>query len=126
MQYDLGGLMCMPMMVKEREMAGQVVEMLSYYSMETTVPAYYTVLFGEKLARDVDSVEMLSIVFDNIVYDAGMNYFGLGTNYGFKMVYLLMNLCNAQSFDFASYYAKNAPGFEKEIAKFMEKVQALP
>lgn len=56
-------------------MAGQVVEMLSYYSMETTVPAYYTVLFGEKLARDVDSVEMLSIVFDNIVYDAGMNYF---------------------------------------------------
>ena len=126
MQYDLGGLMCMPMMVKEREMAGQVVEMLSYYSMETTVPAYYTVLFGEKLARDVDSVEMLSIVFDNIVYDAGMNYFGLGTNYGFKMVYLLMNLCNAQSFDFASFYAKNAPGFEKEIAKFMEKVQALP
>ena len=126
MQYDLGGLMCMPMMVQDREMAGKVVEMLSYYSMETTVPAYYTVLFGEKLARDVDSVEMLSIVFDNIVYDAGMNYFGLGTNYGFKMVYLLMNLCNAQSFDFASYYAKNAPGFEKEIAKFMEKVQALP
>ncbi len=121
---DWSGLMCVPHIVKNPEMIGKTCEMLAYISGETTIPAYYDKLLGNKLARDKDSQEMLNIIFDNIVYDAGMNYFGLDWQSGFQsLFYTLSNLVVVnKSADFASFYASNATKAQAAIDDFHKNV----
>ncbi len=121
---DWSGLMCIPFTVKDPEMVGKTCEMLAYISGETTIPAYYDKLLGNKLARDKDSQEMLNVIFDNIVYDAGMNYFGLNWNSGFQsLFYTLSNLVvGKKSADFASFYASNATKAQAAIDDFYKTV----
>ena len=121
-QYDLSSLMCMPASVADPEMAGTVTDVLSFYSMITTIPAYYDELLGSKLTRDEESVEMLDIIFNNIVYDAGMNYFGLDGSFGYYMVYALPQVCQQPKFAFESYFERNEKGFGKTIEDFMAVV----
>lgn len=73
---DWSGLLCVPSSVEEPEMVGEVIELLAYYSKDEVLPAYYELVLGEKLSRDEESKAMLDIIFDGVVYDAGMNYFG--------------------------------------------------
>ena len=121
---DWSGLMCIPLTVKDPGMVGKTCEMLAYISGDTTIPAYYDKLLGNKLARDADSQEMLNVIFDNIVYDAGMSYFGLDWTSGFQsLFYTISNLVVAkQSADFASFYASNADKAQAAIDAFYEAV----
>lgn len=116
---DWGGLMAIPATAKDLEMIGEVVEMLAYFSGETTVPAYYNMQLGSKLSRDPETVEMLEIIFDSVVYDPGCNYFGRegGMN---QLFYMVPNLIfKSKSSDFASFYAKNATSAQQQIDTFL-------
>lgn len=68
------GLVCIPVTAKDMECCGAVLESMAYYSSDTLVPAYYEKLLGGKFARDDDSVEMLDIIFDGLVFDIGFCY----------------------------------------------------
>ncbi len=116
---DWGSLMCIPASIKNPEMVAKVIDYMSYISQKTTIPAYYDVTLVGKLSRDDDSAAMMDIIFDNIVYDAGMNYFGFGTNM-MKLFYTLEELvCINNSTDFASWYEQYAEGAQAEIDSFM-------
>lgn len=122
---DWSGLMCVPVTVGNPEMVGKTCEMLAYYSNQTTIPAYFDLVLGEKLSRDEDSKEMLGIIYDNIVFDPGMNYLGFETNMG-KLFYTITNLVIKEgSGSFASWYAQFGPGAETEISAFIYKVANL-
>lgn len=119
---DWSGLMCIPATAGDTSMIGMVCEMLAYYSEDTTIPAYYDLLLGEKFARDADSKEMLELIFDNVIYDAGMNYFGhSGTMY--DLFYSISNLLLKEgSSDFASYYNARETSSQALIEDMLEKV----
>ncbi len=119
---DWSGFMCVPKTVGNPDMVGKVCEMLAYYSGETTVPAYYDILLGQKLARDEDSREMLELIFDNIVYDAGMTYFGLGASMQQLVYTLSYAVVREDNNNFASWYAKHSPPSEKQIADFVADI----
>ena len=98
------GLMCVPVTAVNLDMIGSACEMLAYYSSDTTIPAYYDVLLGDKLSRDPESREMLELIFDNVAYDAGMNFFGFSAGVT-DLFYTLAHLVYTQkSGDFASWY----------------------
>ncbi|MFA6948213.1 MAG: hypothetical protein WCQ72_04465 [Eubacteriales bacterium] len=119
---DWGGLMCVPATIGDTELVGKTIETLSYYSTSTTIPAYYETLLNGKLARDDDSVEMLDLIYGNLVYDAGLNYFGFGTNM-FNLFYAVKNLViEKNSADFASWYAKYKDGSQAEMDEFFDTV----
>lgn len=121
---DWSGLMCVPVNVGNPELVGKVIELLAFYSGDTTIPAYFNLVLGEKLARDEDSKEMLNIIFDNIIYDPGMNYFGFQENM-MNLFYTFGRLVvNEGRADYASWYAKNASGAETAIEKFNREVVA--
>ena len=115
------GLMCVPATVADPEMVGKVIQTLSVFSRDTVQSAYYDVLLTGKLARDEASVEMLHIIFDGVVYDPGMNYFGFNSSFQ-SLFYGIPNLINQNKNDFASLYAKNEKGATKAIEKFISKV----
>lgn len=117
---DWGSLMCIPASIQNPEMVAMVIDYMSYISNETTIPAYYDVTLVGKLARDDDSAAMMDIIFDGVVYDAGMNYFGFGENM-MKLFYTLENLVYVNnSTDFASWYNQYATGAQAEIESFMD------
>jgi len=116
---DWGSLMCIPASIADPDMVAKVIDYLSYISQDTTVPAYYDVTLGSKLARDEDSVAMMDIIFENIVFDAGMNYFGFSPNMQ-KLFYTPENLVRVQqSADFASWYEQYGAGAQAELDAFM-------
>ncbi len=115
---DWRGLMCVPITVGRAEMVGKTLEVLSYFSQDTTQPAYRDTLLGDKMARDNESVDMLDIIFDGCVCDFGLNYLGFN-----KLTYTISDLCGKdKSTDFASYYQKNAPEVEKTLNELIEKL----
>lgn len=122
---DWSGLMCVPASVKNPEMVGEVIELLAYYSDEEVLPAYYDLVLGEKLSRDEDSKEMLDIIFDGIVYDAGMNYFGFGAKNLGKFWDFGDEISAANWSGLSSFVAKYEEGAKTEIAQFNEKILDL-
>lgn len=65
---------CFPLIQADVERAGTIVEALSYYGQKHVLPALYDTTIVGQSTRDVDSEEMLTIIFDNIVYDVGYIY----------------------------------------------------
>jgi ABC-type glycerol-3-phosphate transport system substrate-binding protein len=127
---DYSGLLCVPKSVKNVVMTGQAIELLSYYSGETTIPAYYDKLLGEKLASDKDMREMLSYLFDHIIFDGGQRFFGIrdssihSTKSMQKLYYTVMYLVGEQkSTAFGSYYEENRDAAETLIEEFLEAVE---
>ena len=105
------GFMCIPTTVSDLECVGLVSEMLAAESCRTVMPAFYDVLLGEKIALDPDAKEMLDILFDNTIYD-------LGVNLGYY------SLCSSQisndSPNNTSYLASNRAAIEKTINDYIE------
>ncbi len=125
MNNDWSGLMCVPKTIANPEMVGKAIELLSFYSEETTIPAYYDVVLGAKLSRDDDSVEMLNIIFDNIVFDAGMNYFGFSPNTVNLFYTPDKHIYSAKQNNFASWLAQYESGSKAEIDEFNEIIELM-
>ena len=119
---DWSGLMCIPASAQNLDMIGEVIELLSYYSDDAVIPAYFDIMLGEKLSRDAESREMLSIIFDNTVFDAGMNYFGFTGNM-YKLFFMVGHQLAIQpTFSLSSFLATYAPGARAELQEFNEAV----
>jgi len=99
LSLDWSGLMCVPKGA-DTELVGYVTELLSYYSVETTVPAWYDTLLTDKITRDENSVKVLDIIYDNLVYDFGLNY---SENFN-TMFYTMTTLIASKNNNFTSYY----------------------
>ena len=54
---------------KDIDMLTKVVEDMAYFSSKTVRPAYYEKLLSGKIARDENSIAMLDIITNNVVYD---------------------------------------------------------
>ncbi|MCL1857923.1 MAG: extracellular solute-binding protein [Oscillospiraceae bacterium] len=104
------GLMCVPQDVKDVDMVGIVCELLGAESLRYTIPAYFDVLLTHKGVRDDDSLEMMKIIFDNVVYDFGYNYSNF-TN----MAYIVPRIIEQKSTDVASFYERNSGVAQKDL-----------
>ena len=124
LSLDWSGLLIVPASVQEPEMVGEVIELLAYYSEEEVLPAYYDVVLGEKLSRDEDSKEMLEIIFDGIIFDAGVNYFGFSPNVH-KIFYIGDSILKDNWSGIASFMATLEKGAEAEIETFNLLVEDL-
>ena len=118
--FSHNGFMVLSQTAPDLEKTGVIVEALSAMSYKYCVPAYYDVLMGVKLTRDLDSVEMLDLVYKTCVFDPGKNY-----TEGDAMQYAFATLLKSKSTDFISYYEKNAVKTQATLDKFYDKVLAL-
>ncbi len=120
---DWSGLMCVPSTAQNPDMIGEVIELLSYYSEDAVLPTYYDLVLGEKLSRDPQSKEMLDVIFDNIIFDAGMNYFGFSQNMNKLLFTGAIIAGDSGSWTgLASHLATYSTGAEAEIESFNEAI----
>ncbi len=120
LSLDWSGFMCIPRMTNpdSLDMIGYVSELLSYYSLDTTVPAWYDILLTDKIARDDNSIKMLDIIYSNLVYDPGLNYCEGYTKLYYGPYYVLED----KSSDFASYYEANISQAEQHYTKIYDAI----
>jgi len=55
------------------EYSGMLLEAMAFYTQQNIVPQYTETLVKSKYARDAESAEMLTICFDSIYFDFGIN-----------------------------------------------------
>ena len=91
--------LAIPKGVKNTEMSGLISEALAAKSMYTLTPAYYETTLSDKVSRDEDSVKMLDIILDSVVFDFGNIYDVGGINGIFN------NITKTGQNNFASAYA---------------------
>ena len=118
-------LMCVPKTVRNPEMIGKAMELLAYYSESTAIPAYFDIMLGAKLSRDEDSVEMLNIIFDSIIYDAGFNFLGFSPNTTNLFFTPHNHIVKSGQNNFASWLNRYKQGSQAEIDQLNEAIAAL-
>jgi len=74
MVNEHASIMGIPAFNSNLEMTGKVVEALSAASHRLLVPAYYEVGLQTRYSRDEESVRMLDLIVDGIVFDFGLLY----------------------------------------------------
>lgn len=122
---DWAALTCVPEVAEDHEMIGEVMELYGCLSSEEVLPAFYDIMLGEKLSRDPESREMLDIIFDGSVFDAGMNYFG----YAKKNMMQFWNLPDAVASKTMTGYSSFLEMYEDaaiaEIEEFNSDIEKL-
>ena len=97
------------------EMTGKITEALASESRKQLVPAYYEVALKTKYSRDEESVKMLDLIFEGVVYDFGLLY-ALPT----FDVYQTLLLEGKDGSTFASFIEKNQPKAEKKLQDILD------
>ena len=111
------GLFVVPADVHNPEMVGIVLELLGAESMRYTIPAYFEVLLTHQGVRDDDSLEMMEIIFSNLVYDIGYNF-----SHFTNLTYIVPRILAQRSTDVASFYEANAPVFQQALDRAFDAI----
>jgi len=106
--FYIGGpsALCIPITNTDLEKTGTIVEALCAYSSITLMPAYYETCIQGKYTRDVESVDMLDIIFANRVYDLA-----------------IINVCGNINQTLSNLNAANSTNVASSFAKVESKVQ---
>lgn len=113
-------IMAIPAYNNNLEMTGKIVEALSAESYKQLVPAYYEVALKTKYSRDEESVRMLDLIFEGVVYDFGLLY-AIPTFDIYQTI-----LCNKRDpGTFASEIEKNQAKAEQQLQKVLDLYAAI-
>ncbi|MCL2158585.1 MAG: hypothetical protein FWH48_04180 [Oscillospiraceae bacterium] len=114
-----GGFFGVPINVSEPEMSGLIFEALSAESHYSILPLFKEQQLSIKFTRDEESINMLDLIYDNIIYDMAPNYYTLDayTN-------ILYELYLKKNTEVMSYMEKNEPGLQSALDKIIESYDA--
>lgn len=115
-----GGYLCIPSYLRNKEMVGDTLEVLSFYSDDVMV-TFYEKMLGKQAADVPDDAEMLNIIWDSVCTDFGQTY---SENCG-GTLYIMPYVTwpGEGGKDLASYVAGLDKSGNKAIRKFMNTVE---
>ena len=96
------GNIMVPSSIKNPDMVGETIELLAYYTAPVKT-AYFEDLLGSKLAEAPDDAEMLDIIWESIVSDAGVITSNISNNAVDHFLYLVPNICRDGTGTYSSY-----------------------
>ncbi|MBQ8401571.1 MAG: hypothetical protein IJX14_06535, partial [Clostridia bacterium] len=108
-----------PIQNADTEFMGTVYELLSRCGTDTVKVAYYDVLLSGKVARDEASVEMLDIIFDNMIHDIGATY-----NWG-NVWFTYQQYFREKKENWASTWASIESAAQKALEDTLEQLQTI-
>lgn len=77
---SMTGTLCVPryMEGERAEMAGILMEAMARSGHKNIIPLYYNVVLKAKYAQDEESIEMIDVILNSVVYDLGFCYNDIG------------------------------------------------
>ena len=118
-RHGIGSTLSIPTSVAKGDMEqfALVLETYAVLSQKYVRPAYYDTMLTTRNVQDVESSEMLDLIFLNRTYDMAMYFTQLGFNGLFEQAAL--NSGNT----FASSYQSNSKRFDRQIETILRKLQ---
>ena len=118
-RHGIGSTLSIPTSVAKGDMEqfALVLETYALLSQKYVRPAYYDTMLTTRNVQDVESSEMLDLIFLNRTYDMAMYFTQLGFNGLFEQAAL--NSGNT----FASSYQSNSKRFDRQIDTILRKLQ---
>ncbi len=104
-----------PISTNDMESTGFILEAFSAKSAELVTPAFYEITLKGKTAQDVDSVEMLDLIFATKRYDVGRIF----TWGGYQLA--ICDAYNLREANFTSFYKR----YEAQAKKDMKTLAAI-
>ena len=120
---DWGPMWSIPATIRNPKLVGSVVELYSYYSNDTIVPAYYDKVLEGKLAQDYESRKMLELIFDSVSFDPVNNYFGFHSGIGDLAFVIGKLVIEGNSKNFASFYKGRANSAANTLDEFYKNLE---
>ncbi len=108
-----------PISVKDVDRSCAVAEAIAYFSQDTVRVAYYDINLEGKFFTDSESAEMLDIILETRIYDAG-RFYQIGNYYS-----SLLSMFNAGNTSLSSYFTKNRRMAQEDIKKINDAYDAL-
>ena len=118
-RHSIGSTLSIPTSVARNDMEqfSMVLETYTLLSQKLVRPAYYDTMLTTRNVQDVESSEMLDLIFLHRTYDMGMYFTELGFGSLFSDAVL------SPGSNFASSYASNSKRFDRQIAGILRKLQ---
>ena len=118
-RHGIGSTLSIPTSVAKGDMEqfALVLETYALLSQKYVRPAYYDTMLTTRNVQDVESSEMLDLIFLNRTYDMAMYFTQLGFNGLFEQAAL------SSGNTFASSYQSNSKRFDKQVANLLRKLQ---
>ena len=113
--HDYGtNFLTVPIMNMDTENTGNILNIFSVMGQELITPVYYDNVLYSKTVRDVESRDMLDIIYDTKYYDLGtyMNWSNFAEN-------LMEDMWNEKSPNISSFYSSNSRRVERQIEQEM-------
>ena len=102
---------------RDPHMTGYFIEAMAADSRYSLLPAYYDVNLKGKISRDLESQDMLDIIFTHRAYDLGQTYDP--GNFSNTLIYMTMT----EDRDFSSKWASNKKVIDKTREKILKKFE---
>jgi hypothetical protein len=101
------------------ERTATIIEAMGYYSQQRVIPAFYEVTISYKALRDEDSLEMLQMIRDTLIYDLGTLY-----NWG-DYVSIFGDMMARRTFrnDFASSFDRIRDRIENDLQETLNDLR---
>ena len=118
-RHSIGSTLSIPTSVAKNDMDqfAMVLETYTLLSQKYVRPAYYEVMLTTRNVQDLESSEMLDLIFLHRAYDMAMYFTQLGFGSLFESAVL------SSGSNFASGYASQSKRFDKQIANILRNLQ---
>ncbi len=115
------GMLFVPVSVKNKDMVGETVELLAYYTAPVKV-AYFEDLLGTKLADAPEDTEMLEIIWSSVVSDVGLI---MAEHRNVNVIlHLIPTLCIEGNFNrFGSTMKQNTTAANKQLKQVLSPIK---
>ena len=111
---SMNGMMCVPSVIKNPAMVGQVLELLGYYTAPVKV-AFYEDLLGSKLSEAPDDARMLDVIWEHQIFDPVLIAYDAGSS-----VPSAFYLMQGQVTSGTNTVASTLKGMEKSVNKTLK------
>ena len=118
-RHSIGSTLSIPTSVAKNDMEqfAMVLETYALLSQKLVRPAYYDTMLTTRNVQDVESSEMLDLIFQHRTYDMAM-YF---TNLNLASVF--SDAVTSSGDNFSSKYKSVSKSFDRQIANILRKLQ---
>ena len=110
-----GGFYSVPVNAPDPEFSSLIFEALAAESYYSILPLFKEQQLSIKFTRDEESIEMLDLIYDNIIYDMGPNYYSLSA-----YTDILAEMYQSKQANVMSYMEKNEQRLQSELDKIVQ------
>ena len=115
-----GNNIIVPNTVQNKDMVGQVLELMGYYSRTLVLEKYYDEVLQLRVSEAPDDRDMVELIYNTVVYDPGIAFCD-GSDQLFNLVYTTCFGIRHDNPNITSYYQKNYRAAEKWLKNLLRE-----